>query len=804
MNIMRVKVLSTIAVIVAMCCNIIAAYAQMTDDAVILYVKESKAEGKSQDDIVKELASRGVTRAQAERIKDRMNQAQKAGISSAAGMDRNRSRSEFQEYDELVFPVDSIMEVRTLDGDEVFGRNIFANKNLTFAPNVNIATPSNYRLGPGDEVIIDIWGTNQNTIRQVISPDGFINIEGIGLLALHGMTVKEADMYMRRQLNRIYSVDGDEPQSEIKLTLGSLRTIMVNVMGEVAVPGTYSLSSLSTVYHALYCAGGFTELGSVRNIELVRNGKKISEVDIYDFIVEGKPSEDVILQDGDIVLVPTYESIATVRGNVKRPVKYEMKADETLSDLIGFAGGFKGDAYTRNVNLVRRNGREMQVFTVLEGEYQDFKIMDGDSLTVGAVLDRYENRIEVKGAVYRPGVYQLDSGTATVKGLIEMADGIMGDAFTNRALIYRERPDYTHEVIPVDLKSVLSGVSEDVRLMKNDVLYIPSIHDLKDVGVISISGEVAFPGEYAFAENMTIEDLIIQAGGLLESASTVKIDIARRTKNPTTTSQDVKIAEMYTFSFKDGYLVDGKNDFILEPYDMVYVRKSPVYYAQSEVSVIGEIVFPGTYVMTERNERLSNLIAKAGGLNQWAYIKGARLSRKMNDEEKARTESTLDVIQSAKDSIDIQKLNLDARYYVGIDLAAALSNPGGDFDLVLREGDILVIPQLNNTVKISGNVMYPNTVVYQSGMTIDNYITQAGGYGYKAKKSKVYVIYMNGTVARVRRLSSSVIEPGCEIVVPNKRQSEGSLEKFLSIATTSSSVATMLATVGNIIMNSKP
>ena len=776
----------------------------MTDEAVIMYVKQGMAEGKSQEVIVKELAAKGVTKAQAERIQNMMNQSQPSVTSREDNTGRSRQNVEVLNLDMQSMSEDDINGEKQIDPDEVFGRNIFTNNNLTFAPNANIATPANYKLGPGDEVIIDIWGTNQNTIRQVISPDGFINVEGIGLLTLSGMTVKEADSYMRRQLNRIYSVDGDEPQSEIKLTLGNIRTIMVNVMGEVAVPGTYSLSSLSTIYHALYSAGGFSDLGSVRRIELVRNGNKISEIDLYDFIIKGSPAEDVILQDGDIVLVPPYESIATVRGQVKRPVKYEMKNGETLSDLISYSGGFKGDAYTLNVNLVRRNGRELQVYTVLEEEYPSFKIMDEDSLTVGAVLDRYENRIEIKGAVYRPGTYQLNDRTETIGELIVMADGLMGDAFLNRALLFRERPDLTQEIISVNIKDILSGLAKDVELKRNDVLYIPSIHDIKDVGVVNIYGEVAAPGEYQFSENMTIEDLVMQAGGLLESASTAKIDVSRRVKDAAGTSQNDRIGETYTFSFKDGYVIDGNDDFILQPYDYVYVRRSPSYNVQTEVTITGEVTFPGTYSMTKRSERLSDLVASAGGVNQWAYVKGARLSRKMNDEEKARLESTLDVIQSAKDSIDVNKIELDSRYYVGIDLAVALANPGTDSDLVLREGDILEIPQFNNTVKISGNVMYPNTVIYNPDMTVEDFVAQAGGYGYKAKKSKAYIIYMNGTVARARRMSQSVIQPGCEIVVPNKRPSEGSLEKFLSIATTSSSVATMLATVGNIIMNARP
>lgn len=820
---MRFNFLFVAVVALVLSLNAVPVMAQMTDDAVISYVKQGLSNGKSQDDLIKELAVKGVTKSQVERIKKRLESSKGVSGGVQKNMEENRMRGvgnmadmkggrtdpkapkqfDYNTYgmESFYMPEDymSFKEMEPLDSNMVFGRNVFANKELTFAPNENIATPENYRLGPGDEVIVDIWGANQNTIRQVIAPDGFINVEGLGLVFISGMTVKEADAYMRRQLNSIYSVDGDDAKSEIKLTLGTIRTIMVNVMGEVSVPGTYSLSSLSTVYHALYRAGGFSDLGSVRKIELVRNGKRISEIDVYDFIINGSPSEDVILQDGDVILVPTYEAIATVRGNVKRPVKYEMKQGETLADLIAFSGGFKGDAYTRNVNVVRRNGREMQVFTVMNPDFSSFQIMDGDSLTVGTVIDRYENRVEIKGAVYRPGIYELNDATASVLDLVNIADGIMGDAYLTRALIYRERPDLTQEIIAVDLKGVMDGTVENVVLAKNDILYIPSIHDIKDIGVVNISGEVAMPGVYDFAENMTIEDLIMQAGGLLESASVAKIDVSRRIKDDKGTTQDNKIGEMYTLSFKDGYVIDDEEPFILKPYDFVYVRRSPSYNVQSEVTINGEVSFPGVYTMTERTERLSDLINKAGGVNQWAYIKGARLSRKMNDEERARMEATLDVIESAKDSIDVDKLEIKARYYVGIDLQAALLKPGSDADLVLRAGDILEIPQYINTVKVTGNVMYPNTVTYLPEFMVNDYVAQAGGYGYRSKKNRAYIVYMNGTVARARRFSSAVVEPGCEIVIPSKREKGASLEKFLSIATTSSSIATMLATITNLV-----
>ncbi len=782
----------------------------MSDDAVVAYVKQGMASGKSQEDMARELALRGVTREQAERLKARIEQEQSknAAVREVGAQERSRRSTEDNTFVNP-FEVDLIPEGREL-GEyitevrdsmkvEVFGHNIFTNRNLSFAPSTNIPTPKTYKIGPGDEVIIDIWGNNQTNIRATVSPDGTITIPDLGLVSINGMTVTEADSYLRRKLGQIYSVDGDDAKSEIKLSLGNIRTIQVNVLGEVSVPGTYSLSSLSNLYHALYRAGGVSELGSLRNIELIRNGKKVAEVDVYDFIFNGKSPEDIILEEGDIIVVPAYDRHVKIDGKVKRPMTYEMKDGETLQDLINYAGGFAGNAYTDNLSVVRQNGKEYQVYTVDAPDYASFTLEDGDALNVGQMLDRFANRLEIKGAVYRPGIYQLGNGINTVSQLIAKADGLKGDAFTNRGLIHREREDLTLEVIPFDVKAVINGSAADIELKKNDIIYIPSIHDLKDLGTITIEGEVARPGAFVFAENTTLEDAIMQAGGLLESASTVRIDVSRRIKDAESNEQTENIGEVFTFSFKDGYVIDGEAGFVLQPYDYVYVRRSPSYNEQTAVDIRGEVTFPGTYTMTKRTERLSDLVEKAGGINQWAYVKGARLSRKLSAEEKTRMRSTLDVVNSAKDSIDTDLLNIEETYFVGIDLEAALKNPGGEADLVLREGDILLVPQYNNTVRISGNVLYPNTVTYSPNMTVRQYVQQAGGYGFRSKKNKAYIVYMNGQVARARQMAKGVVQPGCEIVIPKKRDKDGSIQEVLSVATTATSLATMMATIGNII-----
>ncbi len=788
-----------------MLCSVLQAQS-MSDAQVIEYVKTATAAGKSQKQIINELALRGVTRAQAERIKARYDE-QQTSKQSMGALAKNRMRSSNDITETMVEGEMDAITAELTDPTEqstavasriVFGRNIFNSRNLTFAPSQNMATPTNYKLGPGDEIIIDIWGSNQNTIRETISPDGNINIETLGLIYLNGMTVKEADNYLRRELSKIYSgIDGKD--TDIKLSLGQIRTIQINVMGEVAVPGTYALSSFSTVFHALYRAGGVNNLGSLRNIYLMRNGKKIATLDVYDFILKGKTMEDIRLQEGDVVIVPPYELLVDIQGNVKRPMYYEMKNGETVKNLIDYAGSFTGDAYTKNIRMTRQNGREYQIYTIDDMDYSVFKLMDGDVLSVSAMLDRYENRIEISGAVYRPGIYQFSGQLNTVKQLVEKAEGLMGDAFLNRAVLHRQREDLTLEVIPINIKAVMEGNSPDIALQRNDKLYIPSIHDLQDVGNISVFGEVANPGTFPYADNTTLEDIIIQAGGLRESASTIRVDVSRRIKDSKGTEKPNQIGELFSFSLKDGFVVDGEQAFQLQPYDQVFVRRSPAYQAQINVAVNGEILYGGSYALTQKTERVSDLVKKAGGVTPYAYVKGARLSRRINAEERRRMQDVLKMADNGQDSIDVTKIDFGNIYYVGIDLEKAIANPGSDFDIVLREGDVLTIPEYNNTVRISGAVMYPNTVTYQDNKKLKHYVEQAGGYGFRAKKNKAYIIYMNGQVAKAKKLSSSVIQPGCEIIVPTKDKSSFKLENMLSIATTSASLATMIASIANIL-----
>ena len=843
---MKRNILSILLLI--MCPLLATAQSSMTDDQLMQFVIKEHNAGTSQQQIVTKLMQRGVDIQQIRRVKAKYErQIKQSGLGNVAdkavgdaetrmrqnnGKTKDSNTPEIttskdagtsyhiqdittwqQTYDENsedfirmqaelggLLPTDSIewlnqlLKEKELDQKKVFGRDIFNNKELTFEPNMNIATPQNYKLGPGDAVFIDIYGASQKTIEGTISPDGEITIDGFGPVHVSGLTVAQANSKLRSTLGARYS------SSQIKLTVGQTKTIMVNVMGEVKVPGTYTLSAFATVFHALYMAGGTNELGTLRSIKVYRNNKLVTVVDIYDYILNGKLTGNTRLADNDVIVVGPYDCLVNITGKVKRPMYYEMKRNESLSTLLKYSGGFAGDAYTKSVRVVRKTGQQRSVFNIEEFDMASFHVSDGDSVSVDSILPRYENTVELKGAVFRPGLYQLGNNINSVRSLIEHAEGITEEAFTNRAVMHRMKADRTLEVVSVDLAGILNGTSADIPLKENDVLFVPTKQDAMVDRTITIHGEVHYPGIYKYADNETIEDFILQAGGLRESASMVKVDVARRVSDPKATVNDSIIARTYSFAIKDGFVVDGTPGFTLMPFDEVYVRKSPGYSAQQNIKVEGQAMFPGTYTLSMKNERLSDILKKAGGVTDLAYTPSARLERRITPDEKLRMQTITNMLnsQSGNDSLDIKKLDLGNTYYVGIELDKAIAEPGGDADIVLREGDRLIIPEYNGTVKISGDVMYPNTVAYEKGKRASYYIDQAGGWGDRAKKSNTYIIYMNGTVAKVGH--NAKIMPGCEIVVPSKPKKDArTLAQILTIGTSVASLATMIATIANIV-----
>ena len=847
----------------------VMAQSSMTDSQVAEFVQKEAAKGTPQSQIVTRLMQNGVDISQIRRVKKMYErQKQNLGLGSTdqttqptsrlrtnngkkneeeaeadkratATMNRKRAASTTQriqgnttwkqEYDENdqdflqmqneLLPLTKQKEEKDDEekedsGKKVFGRDIFNNKNLTFEPAMNIATPQSYMLGPGDVVAVDVYGASQKTFNCIVSPDGQIVIEGFGPIQVGGLSIASAKARIRSTLGSRYR------SSRINLSLGQTRTITVNVMGEVKVPGTYTLSAFATVFHALYMAGGTNDIGTLRNIKIYRNNHLISVCDIYDYILNGKMTGNVRLNDGDVISVGPYDCLVDITGKVKRPMYYEMKKNESVGTLLKYAGGFTGDAYTKAVRVNRKTGREYAVFNVDEFDMNSFRIADGDSVTVDSVLPRYHNTVEIKGAVFRPGMYQLGDGINSVRTLIQHAEGLTEDAFTNRAVMHRMNEDRTLKVIPVDIKGIMSGKIADIPLKENDVLFIPSKQIAMTERTITIQGEVQYPGIYKYADNETLEDLVLQAGGLKDAASTVKVDIARRVVIPHALTTDSIIAQNYTFALKDGFVINGEPGFVLQPFDEVYVRKNPSYSVQQNVSIEGEVQFPGTYTLSKRNARLTDLLKAAGGITDIAYIKGARLERQANADEKARMEAAYkmqqeqlqqqllqlaassqnsNIMQAGTEATkkQLEKFQVPNSYPVGIELDKAISNPQSDANIVLRAGDRLILPRYTATVKINGAVMYPNVVSFQKGKSAHYYINAAGGYAQNARKGGAYIIYMNGMVAKAK--TGAKIEPGCEIVVPSKITRKMSIAETMSLGTGMASIAAMIATIANVV-----
>lgn len=821
----------------------------MTDSQVIQFVQQEQQKGSDQKTIVTKLFQKGVTAEQLRRIRKKYEaqkiqmgavdlQEQDVNPNNTEGRMRSNKekaleklnqkngymiRSQREELDEKhksridrqndlndeigFMDIDSLVYYQNYfrDENQVFGRNIFNNKFLTFEPNQNMATPANYCLGAGDKVVIDVWGASQQTFEGTISPDGVIVIDGVGPIKLAGLGVKQATQTVKSRLGQYYS------DCSFSLSVGDTRSIQVQVVGDVVMPGTYTLSSLSSAFNALYAAGGINEIGTLRDIKVYRGGRQVATIDVYDYLLNGNQKGDIRLQDNDIIQVGPYECLVNVRGKVKRPMFYEMKRSESVKQLLSYAGGFSGDAYTKNVRLSRKSGQEYSMHTIDEFQMGNFNVMDGDSLYVDSVMARYSNMVEIRGAVKHAGQFQLGGEIQTVRGLLEVAEGLREDAFRNRAVMHREKDDLTLEMISVDIDGILNGTVADIPLKKGDVLFVPSKVDMKGEQVLKISGEVIYPGTYQYADNTTIEDLILQAGGLTEAASMAKVDVFRRINDVNSTENTGKMADYFSFAIEDGFRIN-ENGFKLQPFDEVVVRRSPSYSEQKNVSITGCVNFEGQYSMTSKNFRLSDLVKAAGGVTSLAYTKGARLNRVMTPDERMQRESSLRAAQiqlyeeslssekefnkAQADTLLQMKMDLGTTYPVAVNLEKAMANPGCSEDIVLREGDQVEIPQFSNTVKVSGEVSYPISMNYKKGESLYYYIKRAGGYGNRAKKDGVYAIYMNGAVQKISKHSGKAIEPGCEIVVPSKKQgrkmSSGEIVAITSGAASISSVIVAL------------
>lgn len=799
-------------------CLTLASQAQMSDTQVMQELQRELKTGSSQSQIATRLMQKGVTMDQLQRVRSqyetlnggkssrssggtsdvlvqdsRLRDNNGAILTDSAGNPLFKQQVKATSATELArekVKMNGVID-NTYNGKPVFGRDIFNKKSLSFEPNMNIATPTSYVVGPGDKVFVDVYGASQKSEQLQVSPDGTIQVTGYGPIHIGGLTVAQANARIKETLGTRYK------SSDVRLTVGQTRTISVNIMGEVAAPGTYTLSAFATVFHALYMAGGVNGIGTLRNIKVFRGGRQVTSVDLYDYILNGKLTGNVRLADNDVIMVGPFDCIVDIAGYVKRPMSYEMKKNESVATLIKYAGGFMANAYKKAVRVSRVAGERYSAHNVPEFEMASFRVADGDSVTVDSILDRFENTVTVSGAVFHPGDYDLGSNP-TVRALVQSAGGVTEIAFTGRAVLHRMQPNRTWQVMSVDLAGILDGRVADIPLENEDVLTIAVRQDKSNARTLSILGEVMVPGVYEYAENETIEDLIIQAGGLTDAASVARVDVSRRIVDPKATTYTKEIAKTFTFSLKDGLLVDGDRSFTLMPYDEVMVRRSPGYVPQRNIMISGEVLFEGTYALNKKNLRLTDAIQMAGGVTDLAYVRGARIERPLNEDEKFRLEHLLKMAQVQGGSgLDASKMGQDTVYYVGIELDKALANPGSDYDVVLREGDRLVVPEYSGTVKINGNVMHPNTVAYMEGKPYKWYINKAGGFGNGAKRSKAYILYQNGLVSRA---SKGKVEPGCEIIVPNKtRSANQNIAMIASLGTSLATMVTMIATVTNLI-----
>lgn len=803
-------------------------YAQrLTDEQVTAIALQQKKAGVSDNQIVTNLMKRGATLAQIQRIRQQNAKAiTKQGLDGPvdnaigdastrmrqknedtdqdASTTGNKTKSSSKAYsDDMMDDIgeDAGMEdqmLSTISAEtqkrKVFGRDIFNNRSLTFEPQMNIATPQNYVLGPGDILVIDVYGASQESLKLTVSPDGDITVPDFGPIQVSGLTVAAARSRIASRLGRYFQ------SSQIKTTLGQTRSIQVNVMGEVRVPGTYTLSAFATVFHALYRAGGINDLGTLRNIKVYRQGRLITVVDVYEFILNGRLAGNIRLQENDVIQVGAYDCIVDLFGHVKRPMAYELRHGESLSTLMKYSGGFSADAYKKTLRVYRKTGRMKSVFNVDEFDMSSFKMEDGDEVTVDSIFDRYENMVEVKGAVFRPGMYELGEKVFSVRSLLERAEGLTEEALPTRAVMRRMKPNRTQEVLSVNVEGILAGSEADIPLQNEDVLFVPTQAEHTNQRTLTIEGEVIFPGVYEYAENMTIEDMILQAGGLTDAASTAKVDVSRRIRDPKAVTSGMQISKTFSFSIDENFNMSEGRTFFLEPYDIVQVRRSPVFQDPITVTAGGEIAFRGTYTMERKNQRLSDLVHAAGGAVEGADVRGARLIRKMSEDEKARIRSIIRMARQnsdASDSISLNKLALRTTYPVGIHLDEALAHPGSSKDIELMDGDELIIPRFNHTVRISGDVYTPNTVAFEEGKDYKYYIEQAGGFGDRAKKRNAYIVYQNGTMAMAKK---GKIEPGCEIIVPSKEKKDGNtLNQWLGIGASMASLATMLVSIAHLV-----
>lgn len=754
---------------------------QLSDAQIRQFMAQVKASGLSDAQLEQVAQAKGMPAAEVQKLRQRV---ERLGTQDTASPNASTNSPSFGrsvnsaganvEKDSPDNATTAISALRP----KLFGADLFTNKLLSFEPDLRLATPGNYQIGPDDELLIDLYGNSEASYKLRVSPEGTINVQYVGVIPVAGLTVDAATSRIRSRLGKIYSGLASGA-TKLNVALGNIRSVKVILTGEVRKPGTYTLPSLATVFNALYASGGPTDNGSFRSVQLIRAGKVIGTLDIYDFLLHGQFKNNFRLQDQDVIRVPAYSRRAEVAGEVKHPAIFEMKQGEHLNDLIAFAGGFTERAYKARIKVLKNTDIERRIDDITSDSFASYAPNSGDKYFVDAILNRFENRVTIKGAVFRPGEFELSKGL-TLTELILKADGLREDAFKNRGYVSRMKDDTQSELVSFDLASIMAGQAEDIALKREDVITISSIYDLREEYNVAVEGAVRSPGRLKYAEGMSLEDAIMQAGGLKENATTERVEISRRIKNSNVQSSNAVTAQVFQVKIDESFKSEAAK-FILEPFDIVSVRANSGYADQRMVRIEGEVMYPGVYAITRKDERISDLVKRAGGFTAFAYPEGASFKRQGPPVEKDTTvtskrekENISRFKQLQKDVNDTVKVADAALYndYVGIDLPRILKHERNRQDLFLEEGDVLMVPKLLQTVKVAGEVLSPATVVYNKNKSFQDYVSNAGGFGLRAKKGRAYVVYANGTISSTSRFlfftNYPAVKPGAQIFVPKK------------------------------------
>jgi protein involved in polysaccharide export with SLBB domain len=817
----------------------------LSDAQVEQFIKRAEASGMNEQQLIAMARERGMPLSEITKLQARIKGLQNKGIDEATFGGADTGREGITEEATVVERGPDLTEQQS----KIFGFSLFRNNKLTFTPNLNVPTPLNYMLGAGDQLLIDVYGASQQRYDLRINNEGLVFIPNIGPVNLGGLSVEAATSRLKSTLSNIFSgLSGASPNTFLQFRLGNIRSIQVAMVGEVFAPGTYTLSSFSTVFNALYASGGVTENGSMRAIKVYRNNRLVATVDVYDFLINADQSKNIRLQDNDVIMVSPVEKRVEIQGPLRRPGLFEIVQDESLQDLINFAGGFTSLAYPSRAIVYRTTDKELKIENIEGIDFSTFRPRQGDNFIFGEILTRYENRVQITGALMRPGTFAVTEGMK-INDLIKKAEGLREDAFLNRATLYRTKPDFSLEIVAVNIGAIVRGEEQDIVLQREDVLNIPSIYDLQEEYYVKISGEINNPGSFAFGENMRVSDLVLKAGGFTEAAMATQIEVVRRVRDDVSG----KLAEIIQVSIdKDLKMSTGGSDLQLMPFDHVLIRRSPGYQREKMVRVEGEVYYPGEYALASANERISDLLKRSGGINQFAYVKGATLIRR-NEFYATPSENAITAVnlagvkanasQDKKNDTEAEKILLSridskinqksvvkdeatetvkadgfkketivnvamkeglgnqavlrSEEMVGINLQEILLNPGGKNDLILQEGDVLSIPKELQTVRMRGELLFPTTTRFEQGAGFKQYISRAGGFTDRSRKSKSYVVYANGNVNRTKKfLFFSFfprVEPGAEIVVPQKPERESiGAQGWIGIGTS-------LATLGLLI-----